>query len=299
MRKGAQPNEYVWEKDNSIMVYVPGGVFPMGRDFAENEKPVHSVKLRAYYIDKFEVTRGNFKQFVEQTHYITTAEKLGNGFVVLPQAGSQMPGKSWRDPGFPQDDQHPVVLVSWDDAKAFTKWAGKSLPTEAQWEKAASWDEANQKKRIHPWGDADPAGRGCGCQTPVKRGNYADVSFAQLLPDGPFKQYLLEPTFGGQYDDNFVYTAPVGRFPLGVSAYGVFDLSGNVAEWCEDVYVANFYAHSPATDPVNEEGKDGRVIRGSGYEYPCTAPRSTTFRAFAPPDGRFSTLGFRTVVLAP
>lgn len=303
MRRGTNKGEYVWEKDGSIMVYVPAGQSLMGWDWAiPDTKPVHTVRLDAFYIDKYEVRRGAFKRFVDSTAYKTTAERVGTGGVVRPQGTERAAGKSWRDPDFPQDDTHPVVLVSWDDAKAYAAWSGKSLPTEAQWEKAASWDEAaleGKKKRLHPWGDTQAAGRGAGTANLLKRGNFADVNFGNLMPEGAqFKGLLLDPNYGGQYDDGYVYTAPIGQFLDGVSPYGAFDMSGNVWEWCEDGYDKDFYSRPATNNPVNLDGRNGRVIRGSGYDTPSTGPHPSAYRSYLPADGRFTTIGFRCVIRA-
>lgn len=303
MRKREQPNEYVWEKDGSVMVYVPAGEFSMGRDWAiPHEKPVHIVRLSAFYIDKYEVKRGAFKRFVDSGNYKTAAEQKGVGKVIRPTGLEEVKGKSWRDPGFEQDDIHPVVLVSWDDAKAYAAWAGKSLPTEAQWEKAATWDEAapqERRKRLHPWGNSAAAGRFAGTANIVLVGNFADVSYGELVPPGSLRDYLLHPEFGGQYNDGYVYTAPTGRFPRGKSPYGVLDMAGNVMEWCEDGYAADFYSRSPTVDPVNADGSHGRVIRGSGYEEPSTTPKPSAFRNFLPAHESYTTIGFRCVVRVP
>jgi len=290
------------------MVYVPAGQFTMGRDWLigerRNEEPVHTVYVDAFYIDKYETTRGAFRQFVEDMRYKTTAEKQGNGTVIHPNGAKELSGISWRDSGFVQEDSHPVVLVSWYDAKAYANWCGKSLPTEAQWEKAASWDESapdDKKKRSHPWGNNAAAGPESGHKDLPKLGNFGDVRFGALIPEGtPFRNIFLDPYFGGQYDDGYVYTAPVGQFfPLGGSPYGAFDMNGNVREWCEDGFAEDFYSRSPKTNPVNSDGSKGRVVRGFGYETPCTAPSSSTVRLALPAERCISTIGFRCIVWGP
>lgn len=305
MRKGAQPNEYIWEKDGSVMIYVAAGEFTMGRDWTfANEMPVHTVRLSAFYIGKYEVSRGAFKRFVEGTSYKTTAENKGIGKVIRPQGIEEAKGKSWRDPGFEQDDSHPVVLVSWDDAKAYAAWAGKRLPTEAQWEKTATWDEAapvEKRKRLHPWGNNAAAGRDSGLKDPILVGNFADVSFGELVPAGAgtLRDYLLAPHFAGQYNDGYVYTGPVGKFPRGKSPYGALDMEGNVWEWCEDGYAEDFYGRPATVDPINTDGSQGRTFRGSAYDQPATTPKPSTFRAFLPSHESYTTIGFRCVVPAP
>jgi formylglycine-generating enzyme required for sulfatase activity len=305
LQKAEQPNEYIWKKDGSVMVYIPAGSFSMGENGRlANESPAHMVSLDAFYIDKYEVTLGAFRHFADSMKYKTTAEQQGNGTVVRPGKFEQLSGKSWRDPGFVQDDNHPVVLVSWNDAKAYATWSGKSLPTEAQWEKAASWNEAapkDQKKILYPWGNSDAAGRGAGRDNLLKLGNFADVSFGELMPMGmPLRDLLLHPYYGGQYNDGYVYTAPVDMCEPGKSPYGAFDMSGNVWEWCEDGYAEDFYSHSlPPINPVNTDGHKGRVIRGSGYDTPCTSIFPSTYRGFVSAEGRMTTIGFRCAIWAP
>jgi formylglycine-generating enzyme len=306
MRRGEQPNEYVWEKDGAVMVYVPGGTFVMGREWINKaEGPPHNVRLDAFYIDKYEVTRAAFRRFVASKGYRTTAERLGSGLVMRPEGVEQSANRSWSDPGFPQDETHPVVLVSWNDAKEYASWSGKSLPTEAQWEKAASWDDSapeGKKKRLYPWGDSEPAGRWTGHELTLKRGNFADYGYGIKMPDGaPLKELLTNKDFGANYNDGYVYTAPVGQFRQGKSPYGAFDMSGNVWEWCEDGFAEDFYSRSPApvSNPLNPDGQKGRVFRGTGYDTPSVGLYPITFRGVAQADGRSSSTGFRCVVNAP
>jgi formylglycine-generating enzyme required for sulfatase activity len=155
----------------------------MGSDF-EDERPAHTVLVEAFKIDKFEVTNEQFEMLVKETGYVSDAEKAGDSM-------------TWRT--FAKDrPRHPVVKVSWNDAVAYCKWAGKRLPTEAEWEKAARGTDG----RIYPWGhewDATKAN--------TKEGEYRG-------------------------------TTAVGSFPDGASPYGVMDMAGNVAEWTADWYKA-------------------------------------------------------------
>jgi len=167
-----------------MMVEIPAGEFTMGNDAGDDdEKPAHTVPLEAFEIDMFEVTNADFAKFVEETGYQTGAEKAG-------EAG-------WRAYAEGKDN-HPVVKVTWNDANAYCEWAGKRLPTEAEWEKAARGTDG----RTYPWGnDWDPA-----------------------------KANTKESGFRG--------TVAVGSFAEGASSYGVFDMAGNVWEWTADWYQA-------------------------------------------------------------
>lgn len=166
---------------SGTMMLVGKGEFTMGSDTSNpEEKPAHKVTLPDYYIDKFEVTNAQYKKFCAETK-------------------RPLPTNPWWDPQYLNNDSSPVVGVSWDDASAYAKWAGKRLPTEEEWEKAASWDAAGGKKRQWPWGDAQEQGRAnLGSQRPT----------------------------------------PVGQFANGASAYGVQDMAGNAAEWVNDYYQA-------------------------------------------------------------
>ncbi|RME72056.1 MAG: formylglycine-generating enzyme family protein, partial [Chloroflexi bacterium] len=164
------------------MVEIPAGPFTMGRDDGPaDEGPAHEVDLPAYYIEIFEVTNAQFAAFVEDTGYVTDAEKTGSS--------------GWR--AYTQGkESHPVVKVSWNDAAAYCEWAGRRLPTEAEWEKAARGPEGF----LYPWGNEwDPA------RANVKEAGYRG-------------------------------TTPVGSFADGASPYGVFDMAGNVWEWTADWY---------------------------------------------------------------
>jgi len=176
----ATPTEEVVEEVvEAPMVAIPAGEFTMGSDRGV-ERPPHSVFVEAFEIDVFEVTNERFARFVEETGYVTDAEK----------AGDSMPWRVYAE-GKPD---HPVVKVSWNDAKAFCEWAGKRLPTEAEWEKAARGTDG----RIYPWGNEWALG----------------------------KANTKEAGHRG--------TTIVGSFPDGASPYGVMDMAGNVAEWTAD-----------------------------------------------------------------
>ena len=188
------------------MVLIPAGEFEMGSDDAEaaaDEQPVHTVYLNAFYMDKYEVTVGEYKRFVQET-------------------GHRAP-PAWVSQYSPMDE-HPIVGVSWHDAMAYAQWAGKRLPTEAEWEKAARGGLSGQ---TYPWGDAAP--------------NSAQCNFADKHTDYDWSDRTA--------DDGYEYTAPVGRYPA--NGYGLYDMGGNVWEWCLDEYDADFYARSPRANPFS------------------------------------------------
>jgi len=179
-------------KVEALMIAIPAGEFTMGSD-VEDERPAHVVVVEAFEIDQFEVTNEGFERFVWEAGYVTDAEK----------AGDSMPWRFYAE-GKPD---HPVVKVSWNDARAYCEWLGKRLPTEAEWEKAARGTDG----RIYPWG------------------NQWDASKANAKEAG------------------YRGTTIVGSFPDGASPYGVMDMAGNVAEWTSDwfkAYPGSDY-HSP------------------------------------------------------
>ena len=196
-----------WHFNNAgTMVLIPAGDFEMGSNDSEvwdSEKPVHTVYLNAFYIDKYEVTVGQYKQFVQATGH---------------------PAPDWDEVSqFSPTDQHPIIFVSWYDAMAYAQWAGKRLPTQAEWEKAARGGLVGAK---YPWGDAAPNGTQC---------NFADKSSNLSWADM-------------NADDGYQFTAPVGSFPG--NRYDLFDMAGNVMEWCLDANPTDFDSSSARRNPI-------------------------------------------------
>jgi len=193
------------------MVQIPEGPFTMGgKEGDPDEAPEHQIYLATYYIDKKEVTQAEYERYVKMT-------KRGKPFI----------------PVF-EDDQSkilrpelPAMGMSWADAEAYCKWAGKRLPTEAEWEKAGR----GEGKRRYPWGDEFGMG-------------HANV-------DGD--------------EDGFKYLAPPGAFESGRSPYGVYDMTGNVAEWVADTYDEHYYEKAPYRDPPGPEEGQHKVIRGGSW----------------------------------
>ena len=257
--------------DTAPMVLIPAGDFQMGSDYNTignaATRPMHVVYIDAFYIDKYEVTVGQYNQFVRAANY--------------------HPLPSWIYKYAPTD-AHPVVGVSWHDAKAYAKWAGKRLPTEAEWEKAA---RGGLIQKNHSWGDAAVDGTQC---------NFADKSLRTIWnterePDDNWADENL--------DDGYAYTAPVGSYPP--NGYGLHDMVGNVWEWCFDAYDKNFYANSPYQNPIAEILiKDGannivainklRVTRGNSW-YDGVSSVWIASRLGQSPEGEITNTGFRCV----
>lgn len=294
-----------------------------GEEARPNELPRHQVRVDAFYIDKTEVTNAQFRAFVEATDFRTVAERVptleeimkqlppgtpppdpsilqAGSVVFVPPANSVplddvtgwwqwVPGASWKHPRGPQSDlagldTHPVVHIAWEDAVAYAKWAGKRLPTEAEWEFAARGGLSGKR---YAWGDAalDPRKP----QANVWEGVFPSRNTAE---------------------DGYTWTAPVASFPA--NGYGLFDTTGNVWEWCSDWYRADAYtAYKAESLVVNPQGPSEsldpdepyapkRSIRGGSFM--CHASYCLSYRPSArrgeTPDTGTSNLGFRCVISA-
>jgi cyclase len=246
-----------WEAeliDGHVMVHIPAGDFPMGsEDGLSNERPVHRVYLDDYWLGKYPVTVGQFRKFVEETDYVTDAEKgMGSWQFWEGEWIVRLDG-NWKNPYFDQGDDHPVVSESWNDAMAYCCWLSNKtgldikLPTAAQWEKGARGTDG----RKYPWGNEKPDG---------SKANYADIHF--------WKKYKDARQPDKNIDDGYTETSPVGTYPAGASPYGLLDMAGNVWEWCHDVYQPDYYSVSPYKNPLgpHDTGKPDqeRVNRGGG-----------------------------------
>ncbi|HNT55510.1 MAG TPA: SUMF1/EgtB/PvdO family nonheme iron enzyme, partial [Anaerolineaceae bacterium] len=250
--------------DGMTLVCVPAGEFLMGSlgDDANadaDEKPQHPVTLDAYWIDQTEVTNAMFAAFVAATGYQTQAEVEGWGTITVTKDGwGNIAGVTWQRPtgygsGIIGLEDHPVVQVSWNDAQAYCEWAGRQLPSEAQWEKAARGTDA----RVYPWGNQ--------------------------LPDTTFLNFYAN--MGG--------TTTVGRYPKGASPYGALDLAGNVWEWTADWYGEPYYASPAAgTNPTGPESGKYRLIRGGSWKNATWYVRTASRIGFSP-NTRVEILGFR------
>ena len=301
------------------MVWIPAGEFSMGSETEgawPDEGPVHRAYVDGFWMDEHEVTNSQFRRFLKATGYVTTAERppdveellwqLPPGtppparellvpgslvFVPTDRAVSQddyrqwwkwTPGASWRYPEGPGSsiegkDEHPVVHVSWDDAAAYARWAGKRLPTEAEWERAA---RGGLEGKPFVWGDEPPS----------------DAAIFANIWQGRFPDQ-------NKASDGFVRTAPVKSFRA--NGYGLYDMAGNVWEWCSDWYERDLYKSRTGKGVVgNPRGPDGsqsgmpqRVQRGGSFlcnDSYCSRYRPSARHGGAPDTG-MSHVGFRCV----
>jgi formylglycine-generating enzyme required for sulfatase activity len=281
------------------LVLIPAGKFTMGSSKAEqqdftksaiaggikegtfdlaDEGPQREVTIsKGFYMGVYEVTKGQFAQFISDSGYKTDAEKDGKAWGWDGSKFAEMAGYSWRKTGFEQADDHPVVNVSWNDAVEFCKWLSKktrqagNLPTEAQWEYAC---RAGSKTAC-PWGDDPDDGKGW-C-------NAADKTAKDKIP------FIYTFT----WSDGYVFTAPCGSFKP--NKLGIYDMIGNAWEWCADWYDKDYYANAKNTDPQGPPSGSNRVLRGGCWiSYPRNC-RSAT-RHWDSTGYRDCAVGFRVSV---
>lgn len=291
------------------MVWIPGGQFWMGGEpqFADAQ-PVHLVYVDGFWMDRTEVTNAEFERFVEATNYVTVAERTPTAEEIpgaLPEqlvAGSivfqppdeavplndirgwwgYMPGADWRHPEGPASnldgrEDHPVVHVCWEDATAYARWADKRLPTEAEWEFAA---RGGLDRKRYVWGNRAPGKDGWPAN--IWQGNFPNQNTQA---------------------DGFVRTAPVGSFDA--NGFGLYDMSGNVWEWCADWYRPDYYQVAARRNPrgpdesydPDEPGIAKRVQRGGSFL--CSDQYCTAYRPGVRGKGEVKSaaahLGFRCV----
>ncbi|MCC3355356.1 formylglycine-generating enzyme family protein [Bacillus sp. REN16] len=286
------------EKQSSFddMVYIPGGEFLMGTDLkegfpADGEGPIRNVKVDPFYMDTYAVTNAQFAEFVNDTGYKTEAESFGWSFVfyqliskevaktVKNQVASTpwwwvVEGAYWKQPEGADSSienrmDHPVIHISWNDAMNYCKWAGKRLPTEAEWEFAA---RGGLQQKIYPWGD-------------------------ELNPNGEYLCNIWQGNFPNENTklDGYLSTAPVTAFPA--NGYGLYNIVGNVWEWCADWFSPNFHVFESRDHPKGPSTGQNKVMRGGSYlchhsycnRYRVAARSSNT------PDSSTGNLGFRCV----
>jgi formylglycine-generating enzyme required for sulfatase activity len=236
-------------KDGAPMVLIPAGPFLMGsNDGLPNERPEHTVVLDAYYIDQFEITAGRYQKFLESARHN------------LPP--------TWDDEVAQAMGDLPAVGMSWNDAAAYCKWAGKRLPTEAEWEKAARGTDG----RRYPWGHMQPF---------VDIANYNRGVWVS-------EAVTLVPVNSGIEGMSVRHGLKEG----GKSPYGLYHMAGNAAEWVNDWYDREYYQKSPDKNPKGPETGERKVIRGGSWADLPTALRVTA-RFSAEPDFEDRTIGFR------
>jgi formylglycine-generating enzyme required for sulfatase activity len=269
---------------NSIgmtLARIPAGEFLMGaadsdEDAQESEKPQHKVRItNAFYLGIHEVTVGQFRAFVRDTGHQTGAETDGKGSSgfnsALPGFEYDKPGYTWKNLGWMQDDDHPVLNVSWHDATAFCRWLSKKenkqyrLPTEAEWEYAC---RAGGQARFIT-GDASDELR--------RLANVQDKSLVEMKPrfsNSDDASYLTKPV---PWDDGCPFSAPVGR--MRPNEWGLYDMLGNAAEWCQDWHGGDYYRTSHLSDPMGPETGTARVVRGGAF---CTSRGIAASRTASP-----------------
>ena len=270
----SRPNPLPDETDS--MVPIPGSTFRMGNDFSpySDQRPAHDVSVAPFSMDTHEVTNRQFARFVAQSDYLTTAEQQGWSYT-FNRADDQWrrtQGADWRHPGGSHTDitgreDRPVVHVSWYDARAYARWLGARLPTEAEWERAA---RGGLRDADFPWG----------CKEAVN-GKYQANYWQGWFPDDDLGV------------DGFDTVAPVGSYQP--NRFGLFDVAGNVWEWCADWYDEDYYRISPRDNPAGPAEGKMRVQRGGSW---LSAENygpgyRVSVRSKRPPDASYEDVGFR------
>lgn len=243
LREDLKKRFIINSKDGSILVRIPAGAFEMGGG-RNRDNPKHMVHLDTYYIGGLAVTNRQYKRFVDETGH-RPPDKATWGTPI------------WKGKSYPLEyADHPVVCVSWEDAAAYSHWAGLSLPTEAQWEKAARGPQG----LIHPWGNELDESK---CRNGSNKGSGT--------------------------------TSRVYEYSTGASGYGTYNQSGNVWEWCSDCYGLDYYDSSPQTNPRGPSLGSYRVVRGGSWDDIADWCRAA-YRSDYNPSCRDANLGFRCVL---
>jgi len=278
------------------MVQLDGGAFLMGTESEQafpqdGEGPVRKVVLDGFYIDRYAVTNERFAEFVRATGYKTESERLNWSFVFQGHiaenqrelVAARVPGVSWwckvngaawNHPEGPDSDissraHYPVTHVSWNDAHAYAEWAGKRLPTEAEWEYAA---RGGLEQKVFPWGD-------------------------ELVPAGQHRCNVWQGEFPlvDLAEDGYAGTAPADTFPP--NGYGLYNITGNTWEWCSDWFSPGYHVSAGRTNPVGPLRGQTKVMKGGSYL--CHQSYCNRYRVAArssnEPDSATTNIGFRCV----
>ncbi|MBI5724058.1 MAG: formylglycine-generating enzyme family protein [Planctomycetes bacterium] len=283
------PKDIALDLGNGIgmrAVFIPAGTFAMGSPSRElvrdSDEIQHDVKLsKSYYIGAYPVTKGQFAQFVKDSGHKTKAEEDGFATTWNGDMWVKTPGATWKNPGFDQGDDHPVVCVSWNDATEFCAWLSKKsgktvrLPTEAQWENAC---RAGTRTAYY-FGDETDDGKG----------------YMNGLDNTAKQKFNVWATF--PWEDGFLYTSPVGKFKP--NNWGLYDMHGNVWQWCSD-WDADYPAggegqQASVTDPSGPVSGELRVFRGGSWISDPRACRSAS-RGRNLPNAKGGCIGFRVAV---
>jgi sulfatase modifying factor 1 len=263
--------------DTTGMIHIESGEFVMGtNDGLPYEGPTHTVRLDSYWMDETEVTNRQFAQFVEQTDLVTTAEKIGDAGIFSPEEErwNLVKGADWRHPDGRTSTSDsrmdmPVVHVSWSDANMYCTWAGKRLPSEAEFEYAA---RGGLEGNIYAWGN-------------------------EFTPSGKHQANTWQGEFPrqAQVTDGHAGLAAVKSYPP--NGYGLYDMAGNVWEWTNDWYDPNYYRGSPVRNPPGPLDGSQKVQRGGSWL--CSANYCQGYRVasrmFTEADSGLNNLGFRCV----
>lgn len=284
--------------DSTDMVLLAGGTFLMGTDRAEGfpqdgEGPVRPVTLSPFWLDRFPVTNASFATFVHATGYRTEAEVFGWSFVFwshIPQPRFEelvedtvaaapwwckVNGATWKNPEGPGSGvdgrlDHPAVHLSWNDCAAYSRWAGKRLPTEAEWEYAA---RGGLEQKLYPWGD-------------------------ELTPNGKHLCNIWQGEFPRHdlAEDGYAGTCPVDAFPP--NSYGIYSITGNAWEWCADWFATGFDRKGQQQNPLGPPSGVAKVMKGGSFL--CHRSYCNRYRVAArtsnTPDSSASNTGFRCVM---
>lgn len=296
-RVASEGRQRVFSGSTEDMMLLPRGEFLMGTAYrdgfaADGEGPIREVTVDGFYIDVYPVSNRNFAHFVDHVGYVTEAEQFGWSFVFegdLPDHGVSLDRvdavrgtewwkrvykADWRHPEGPESNidtrlNHPVVHVSWNDACAYAMWAGKRLPTEAEWEYAA---RGGLEQKLYPWGD-------------------------ELTPNGNHLCNIWQGNFPSHNtaEDGFASIAPIDAFPP--NGFGLYSMTGNTWEWCADWFDAKFHELASRDNPVGPASGTARLLKGGSYL--CHRSYCNRYRVAArssnTPDSATTNIGFRCV----